>query len=105
MKEAPRQWHQNFDTFMNLEGFKCSSKSSCLNVKKTRNEHLIMLNLYVYNMLIVGLLQKGIIELKSKLSSQVDKKCLGDATHILRMCINLDIKKEFSYLAQKSICA
>ena len=33
LKQAPGQWYQNFDTFMQSQGFKCSVEDSCLYIK------------------------------------------------------------------------
>ena len=46
-----------------------------------------MLILYVDDMLIAGHNKKDIVDLKKKLSTQFDMKDLGDANHILGMCV------------------
>lgn len=60
-----------------------------------------MLIHYVDDMLIVGHSKKDIVDLKQKLASQFDMKDLGDAHHILGMCVTKDRKKGLLYLSQE----
>ena len=66
-------------------------------MKKPRDGQVIMLILYVDDMLIAGHSKKDITDLKQKLSSQFDMKDLGDAHHILGMCITRDQKQGLLY--------
>ena len=101
LKQEPRQWYHKFDMFMQSQGFKHGTEDPCLYVKRPRDGQLIMLILYVDDMLVAGHSQKDIADLKKKLSSQFDMKDLGDANHILGMCITRDCQKGLLYLSQK----
>ena len=60
-----------------------------------------MLTLYVDDILIAGHSKKDIADIKHKLFSQFNMKDLGDANHILGMCITRDRKNGLLYLSQK----
>ncbi|MCO5576592.1 hypothetical protein L7F22_030405 [Adiantum nelumboides] len=81
--------------------YKRNNEDPCLYVKRQPNGHLIMLILYVDDMLIAGHSKKDNVDLKTKLKSKFDMKDLGEANHILGMCITRDRNKTLLYLSQK----
>ena len=96
LKQAPKQWYQNFNTFMQSQGLKHSTEDPCLYVKTPWKGQLYILILYVDDMLIAD-----IADLKKKLNSQFDMKDLGDANHILDMHITRDRTNKLLYLSQQ----
>lgn len=60
-----------------------------------------MVFLYVDDMLIAGHSKKDIVDIKQELSKQFNMKDLGDANHILGICITRDCRKGLLYLSQK----
>jgi hypothetical protein len=89
LKQSPRMWYQNFDTYILGLGFVRSRVDHCVCSKKVGN-HFIYVVLYVDDMLLVGNNMDVIKEVKSQLSSKLDMKDLGAANFILGMEIKRD---------------
>ena len=86
---------------MQSQGFRRSDVDHCLYTKKAKHGSLILLIIYVDDMLIVGKSQYEIDALKMGLHKTFDMEDLGDANHILGMCIIWDRNKKLLYLSQK----
>jgi hypothetical protein len=64
LKESPRMWYQNFDTYMLGLGFTRSEEDHCVYFKLI-GDHLIYLVLYVDDMLLIGNNKKIIQDVKT----------------------------------------
>lgn len=82
LKQAPKQWHQNFDHVMKENGYKINECDKCIYVKNTSDGYVI-LYLYVDNMLIVGSNDKMVRSTKNMLKARFDMKYMGLADVIL----------------------
>jgi hypothetical protein len=89
LKQSPRMWYQNFDTYILGLGFVRSRADQCVYSKQIGN-HFIYVVLYVDDMLLVGNNMDVIKEVKSQLSSKFDMKYIGVANFILGMEIKRD---------------
>jgi hypothetical protein len=89
LKQSPRMWYQNFDTYILGLGFVRSRVDHCVYSKQVGN-HFIYVVLYVDDMLLVGNNMDVIKEVKSQLSSKFDMKDLNVANFILGMEIKRD---------------
>jgi hypothetical protein len=89
MKQSPRMWYQNFDTYILGLGFVRSMDDHCVYSKQVGN-HFIYVVLYVDDMLLVGNNMDVIKEVKSQLSSKFYMKDLGVANFILGMEMKRD---------------
>jgi hypothetical protein len=97
LKQSPRMWYQNFDTYMLGLGFTRSKDDHCVYFKLI-GDHLIYLVLYVDDLLLIGN-NKGIIQkVKTQLSSKFDMKDLGASNFILGMEIKRERKKRKLWL-------
>jgi hypothetical protein len=76
LKQSPRMWYQNFDTYILGLGFVRSRDDHCVYSKQIGN-HFIYVVLYVDDMLLVGNNMDVIKEVKSQLSSKFDMKDIG----------------------------
>ena len=54
LKQSPRQWYKQFDTFVVKSGFQRSNFDSCLYFKGVNDEDPIYLLLYIDDMLLAG---------------------------------------------------
>jgi hypothetical protein len=86
LKQSPRMWYQNFDSFMLGLGFLGSKLDHCVYYKQNGG-HLLVITLYVDDMLYFSNSKDVIYDLKSHLSTQFDMKELGVAKYILGMYI------------------
>jgi hypothetical protein len=100
LKQSPRMWYQNFDTYMLGLGFVRSRVDHCVYSKQVGN-HFIYVVLYVDDMLLVGNNMVVIKEVKSQLSSKFDMKDLGVANVILGMEIKRDRANRKLWLNQR----
>jgi hypothetical protein len=89
LKQSPRMWYQNFDTYILGLGFVRSRDDHCVYSKQIGN-HFIYLVLYVDDMFLVGNNMDVIKEVKSQLSSKFDMKDIGVANFIMGMEIKRD---------------
>ena len=99
LKQAPREWYHKFHSFMLSQGYKRSDIDHCLYTKKSKDNNLLILILYVDDMLLVGTNIDEIAIVKSKLNENFDMKDLGDASHILGMCILRTRDKKVLFLS------
>ncbi|MCO5569096.1 hypothetical protein L7F22_022803 [Adiantum nelumboides] len=88
LKQPPREWYQNFDTFMKSQGYTRIETDHCLYTKRIVDGSLLILVLYVDDMLIAEKDKHNVDAFKSKLSETFAMKDLGNASHILGMRIN-----------------
>ena len=79
--------------------YKCSDTNHCLYTKKAKDNSLLILILYVDDMLLVGTNIDEIDTLRSNLNENFDMKDLGDASHILGMCIVQNKDKKVLFLS------
>ena len=88
LKQSPRQWYKQFDTFVVNSGFQRSNFDSCLYFKGVNGEDPIYLLLYVDDMLLACPSFKTIQHVKGLLKSEFDMKELGEARRILGISIS-----------------
>eukprot|EP00253_Pinus_taeda_P035824 PITA_35824 len=91
LRQSPRQWYKNFDSFMVSQNFVRSDYDHCVYFKSF-NGIFIILALDVDNMLIASKSMEEINKLKAQLSRTFDMKDLGAEKHILGMEIQRDRK-------------
>lgn len=90
LKQAPKQWHEKFDTVILSNGCKHNGVDKCIYSKFTKDCGVIVC-LYVDDMLIFGTNMKGVCETKKYLTSMFKMKDLN------KVDISLGIKvKEHS---------
>ena len=65
LKQAPRYWYKRFDSFIMSLGYNKLSSDYCAYYKRFDNNDFIILLLYVYDMLVVGLNKNRVQELKA----------------------------------------
>ena len=85
---------------MKSQSYARSNEDSCLYTKKCIHVSYVILILYVDDMLIAGKNKDELSKLKENLSQTFDTKNLGNAKHILRMCITRDMSNGCIYLSQ-----
>lgn len=102
LKQAPRQWYQKFDTFMQSQGYVRSQEDHYFYTKRFSDGSLLILLLYVDDMLIAGKSTHEIAMLKQKLKDNFAMKDLGDASHILGMHIRQDRSQKLLHLSQET---
>ena len=100
LKQSPRMWYQQFDTFIWGLGFTRSKANHCVYFKLI-GDHVIYLVLYVDDMLLVGNEKKIIQDLKAHFSSKFDMQDLGVAKYILGMEIKRGRTKRKLWLSQR----
>jgi hypothetical protein len=89
IKQSPRMWYQNFDTYIISLGFVRSKVDLCI-YSKEEGGHFIYVALYVDDMLLIGNNMEAIKEVKKKISSKFNMKDLSAAKFILGMEIKRD---------------
>ena len=67
LKQSPRMWYQNFDTYILVLGFVRSKVDHCVYSKQV-GDHFINIVMYVDDMLLIGNNKDVIKEVKSQLS-------------------------------------
>jgi len=102
LKQSPRQWYKQFDTFMAKNKYTRSLYDPCVYYKKLLNGQFVYLLLYVDDMLIASRRKSAVNELKTRLSSEFEMKDLGEARKILGMEIVRDREKGKVSLTQKA---
>ena len=102
LKQTPRQWYKNFDSFMVGHGYQRTAADYCVYFKQFLGEKFIILLLYVDDMLIVGHDRAKISKLKEKLAKSFDRKDLSPVKQILGMEITRDRKNRRLWLSQES---
>ena len=81
-KQAPKQWHEKFDTVILANGFKHNGANKCVYSKFT-SEYGVIVCLYVDDMLIFGTNMLGVCETKKYLASVFKMKDFNEADIIL----------------------
>ena len=82
------------------QSYKRSEIDHCLYTKQAKDGSLLILILYVDDMLIASRHMVEISALKSKMAKVFDMKDMGEASHILGMCIHRDRSKKLLYISQ-----
>ena len=101
LKQAPRKWYKNFESFMTGLGYHKAQPDHCVFMKRYAEGDFIILLLYVDDMLIVENGTKRIALLKKSLSKSFAMKDLGPAKKILGMKISRDRSKKLLWLSQE----
>ncbi|WVZ67996.1 LOW QUALITY PROTEIN: hypothetical protein U9M48_016995 [Paspalum notatum var. saurae] len=83
-KQAPKQWHEKFDTTLTSAGFAVNEADSCVYYRYGGGKGVILC-LYVDDILIFGTYIDVINEVKSFLSTKFDMKDAGEADVILNI--------------------
>ncbi|XP_075088615.1 uncharacterized protein LOC142170623 [Nicotiana tabacum] len=81
-KQAPKQWHERFDSVILSTGFVHNNADKCIYSKFTK-EYGVIICLYVDDMLIFGTNLQGITETKKYLTSVFKMKDLNEVDTIL----------------------
>ena len=76
LKQAPKQWHEKFDSAIISNGFKINECDKYVYVKSTDKGYVIVC-LYVDDMLIIGNNHEMIMTTKKMLNKQFDMKEMG----------------------------
>ena len=84
LKQAPKQWHEKFDTTLMSVGFTVDEADRYVYYRHDGGNSVI-LRLYVDDILIFGTNIDAINEVKSFLSKSFDMKDLGEANVILNI--------------------
>jgi hypothetical protein len=84
LKQAPKQWHEKFDTTLTFAGFSINEADMCVYYHCGGGEGVILC-LYVDDILIFGTNIDVINEVKSFISKSFDMKDLGEAGVILNI--------------------
>ena len=82
LKQCPRCWNNKFNSALIKLGFIRSSHDYCL-YTRTKNGHLIYLVLYVDDIILAGISESEIEEVKLKLSKQFQMSDCGPLRHYL----------------------
>ena len=86
LRQVPEQWHENFNTCLLENGFKCSECDKCLYFKNIDDLRVIIC---LYDDLLIFGSNLGVVEkIKMLLKSYFDMKDLGVANVILGMKIS-----------------
>ena len=102
LKQSPRQWYKQFDSYMIQIGYSRCEYDCCVYVKCLDDGSFIFLLLYVDDMLIAAKNWHDVMELKALLGKEFDMKDLGDAKKILGMEIHRDRGSRKLWLSQQS---
>lgn len=105
IKQAPREWHVEIDTFLHSLHYSSCVKDTCLYWRKTKTNKLIIVGLFVDD--ITALFHDdGAREWnddKQKLKSTYDLSELGDLHHILGMKVALSSSQSSSSTSTRQI--
>jgi len=88
LKQSPRMWYQNFNTYVQRIGFVRSKVDHCVYYKQV-GEHFIYVVLYVDDMLLAGKNMEVIKEVKMQLSSNINMKDLN----VFNLILGMEIKR------------
>ena len=83
LKQAQRQWHKKFNSFMMSHGYNKTTSNHCAFFRKFSDDDFIILLLYVDDMLLIGHDYSNIDKLKRELSKSFSMKDLGSTKQIL----------------------
>ena len=84
LNQAPKQWHEKFDTTLTSAGFNMNEADTCVYYRYGGDDGVILC-LYVDDILIFGTSTAVIDEVKAFLSRCFDMKYLGPADVILNI--------------------
>jgi len=84
LNQAPKQWHEKFDTTLTSAGFNMNEADKCVYYRYGGDDGVILC-LYVDDILIFGTSTAVIDEVKAFLSRCFDMKYLGPADVILNI--------------------
>jgi hypothetical protein len=84
MKQAPKQWHEKFDSTLISVGFSVNEVDRCMYYRHGGGQRVILC-LYVNDILIFGTSLNVINEVKTFLCQSFDMKDLGEADVILNI--------------------
>jgi hypothetical protein len=87
IKQAPREWHSEINGYLQTLKYKSCRKDSCIYVKQTNSNNIIIIGLFVDDML-VSYVAEDIKEWnhdKQELKRKYELSELGDVQHILGM--------------------
>jgi hypothetical protein len=76
LRQSPRQWYENFDSFMVSLNFTRSEYDQCVYFKRLENGMFVILVLYVDDMLVARKIMVEINRLKAQLAREFDMKDL-----------------------------
>ena len=88
LKQSPRMWYQNFNTYVQRIGFVRSKVDHCVYYKQV-GEYFIYVVLYVDDMLLAGKNMEVIKEVKMQLSSNINMKDLN----VFNLILGMEIKR------------
>lgn len=117
MKQAPKQWHEIFDNFIILNGYKVNERDKCI-YHKFENVICIIICLYVNGLIIFGSNLHVVNDVKSLFYNKLDMKDLREGSVILGIKINIseqgiplhlshymeNILKKYNYFDCKPAC-
>ena len=101
LKQSPREWYKQFDTFMLGNDYCRCEYDSCVYYKKLLDGFFFYLLLYVNDMLIACKDISEINNLKAQLNGAFEMKDLGATKKILGMEIHKDRKVGTLFLSQQ----
>ncbi|KAE8657742.1 hypothetical protein F3Y22_tig00116983pilonHSYRG00074 [Hibiscus syriacus] len=102
LKQAPRCWYKRFDSFIMCLVYNRLNVDHCAYFKRSGDNDLVILLLYVDDMLVAGPNKDHIEELKAQLAKEFEMKDLGSANKILGMQIHRDRSNRKIWLSQKN---
>ncbi|KAG8480419.1 hypothetical protein CXB51_025096 [Gossypium anomalum] len=88
LKQAPRAWYDRIDTYLSRLGFEKSLSEPTLFVKKSKEETLLIVSIYVDDLLVTGSKDVIIDEFKAQMQEAFDMTDLGTMTYFLGMEVN-----------------
>ncbi|KAE8667060.1 Retrovirus-related Pol polyprotein from transposon TNT 1-94 [Hibiscus syriacus] len=102
LKQASRCWYKRFDSFIMCLGYNRLNADPCAYFKRSGDNDLVILLLYVDDMLVAGPNKDHIEDLKVKLAREFEMKDFGSANKILGMQIYRDRTNRKIWLSQKN---
>ncbi|KAG8492771.1 hypothetical protein CXB51_010255 [Gossypium anomalum] len=88
LKQAPRAWYDRVDAYLSKLGFEKSLSEPTLYVKKSKDETLLIVSIYVDNLLVTGSKDVLVNEFKAQIQEVFDMTDLGVMTYFLGMEVN-----------------
>ncbi|KAA3486344.1 pleiotropic drug resistance protein 3-like [Gossypium australe] len=88
LKQAPRVWYDKVDAYLSRLGFEKSMSEPTLYVKKSQDETLLIVSIYVDDLLMTGSKDDLIQEFKTQMQDVFDMTDLGTMTYFLGMEVN-----------------
>ncbi|KAG8491981.1 hypothetical protein CXB51_015331 [Gossypium anomalum] len=88
LKQAPRAWYDRVDEYLSRLGFEKSVNKPTLFIKKSENETLLIVSLYVDDLLVTGSKEELINEFKVQMQEVFEMTDLRVMTYFLGMEVN-----------------